>query len=109
MYERIFEINGQRNYKVYSCYLVNSVVAAKYTGDTFTGHPSQKPKQLLITILDKISKPGQLILDPFAGSGSLPICCEKINRKWIGIEISEEYCEIAAKRIDRETAQLKLW
>ena len=40
-----------------------------------------------------------IVLDCFAGSGSILIVCEKLNRKWIGIEINSEYCEIAKKRI----------
>ncbi len=42
-------------------------------------------------------------------TGTTAIACERLNRKWIGIEISEEYCEITAKRIEKETQQLKLF
>jgi site-specific DNA-methyltransferase (adenine-specific) len=41
-----------------------------------------------------------IVLDPFFGSGTTGIACERLNRRWIGIEISGKYCEIAAKRID---------
>ena len=44
-------------------------------------------------------------MDFVIGSGTTAIACEHLNRKWIGIEISEEYCEIAAKRIDRLQTQ----
>ena len=50
-----------------------------------------------------------IILDPFLGSGTTAVACERLGRRWIGIEISEEYCEIAAKRIETEASQLKLW
>ena len=63
-------------------------------------HPTQKPTKLIIRLLDNYSKEKDLILDPFLGSGTTAIACERLNRRWIGIETSEEYCEIAAKRID---------
>lgn len=68
-------------------------------------HPNQKPIALFRPILQ--SHMGS-VLDPFFGSGTIGIICERFNRKYIGVEISEEYCEIAARRIERETQQLKL-
>ena len=72
-------------------------------------HPTQKPTQLFIWILKNYSKENELILDPFLGSGTTAIACEKLKRQWIGVEISEKYCEIAAKRISLEASQGKLW
>jgi hypothetical protein len=105
-YERIFERNGNKAYKAFAAYLINSIVAANYTQDTFTGHPSQKP-QLLITKLI-IGFSDGLVLDPFLGSGTTCYCAKKLNRKSIGIEISEKYCEIAAKRCSQEVMELKI-
>jgi len=70
-------------------------------------HVTQKPTKLYRTILDRT--PGEVTLDPFMGSGTTALVCEDLNRRWIGIEISEKYCEIAAKRIERETRQRKLF
>lgn len=72
-------------------------------------HPTQKPVGLFQLILDRYCKEWPNTLDPYLGSGTTAIACERLNRKWIGIEISEEYCEIAAKRIEQETKQLKLF
>ena len=72
-------------------------------------HPTQKPVSLLMWIIRKYSKDNDLVLDPFIGSGTTAIACEKLNRQWIGIEISEKYCEISAKRISLEARQGKLW
>ena len=72
-------------------------------------HPTQKPVGLFMQILRKYSPEGEIILDPFLGSGTTAIACERLNRKWIGIEIEEKYCEIAAKRIEQERKQLKLF
>ena len=71
-------------------------------------HPSPKPIAVIMQLLIGFSKE-KSVLDPFAGSGTTIIACERLNRRWIGIEISEEYCEIAAKRIENERKQLKMF
>lgn len=72
-------------------------------------HPTQKPVPLIEWLLKNTSTINDLIRDPFLGSGTTAIVCERLNRRWDAIEISEEYCEIAAKRIERETQQMKLF
>ena len=51
-YERIFERNGHKNWKMFRHYLINSTVAASFTGDTFTGHKSQKPIKLIRELIE---------------------------------------------------------
>ncbi len=100
-YERVFERNGGKAFCVFRHYLINSTVAASYTGDKFTGHPSQKPIKLLIELLDKFTQDGDTVLDPFMGSGTTGVaCCVKTGRKFIGIEIDPGYFDIAVKRIE---------
>ena len=53
-----------------------------------------------------IEKP--IVLDPFMGSGTVAVVCEKYGRGWMGIELSEDYCEIAKRRVMKEAVQLKL-
>ena len=72
-------------------------------------HPTQKPAALFILILEKYSNIDDIICDLFLGSGTTAIACERLNRRWIGIEIEERYCEISAKRIEKERSQLKLF
>lgn len=72
-----------------------------------SGHFCEKPINLMIYFLNKI--PSSIIIDPFLGSGTTAIASENLGKKWIGIEIEEKYCEIAAKRIEKENAQLKLF
>ena len=73
-------------------------------------HPNEKPIKLVQYLIATYSNKKNVILDPFGGSlFPFAIACERLNRRWIGIEISEEYCEVAAKRIEKETRQLKLW
>ena len=70
-------------------------------------HPTQKPAQLFQWCLELFSKEGDLILDPFLGSGTTALACIKTNRKCIGIEIEEKYCEIAAKRCSQGVFDLR--
>ena len=108
-YERIYERNGQQNYKMYRYYVINSSVAANYTGDKFWDHPSQKPYKLIEKILiNSKAKKSDCIFDPFAGSGTTPFVCEKLGYKWIAIEMSKIYCDMIVKRIENERVQLKL-
>jgi len=72
-------------------------------------HDTQKPTALFQRIVLASSNDGDTVLDPCIGSGTTAHVCERLNRHWIGIEISEEYCEIAAKRIENESKQLKLF
>jgi len=106
-YERIFERHGQFNYKVFRYYLINSSVAANYTGDKFYNHPSQKPFKLIDELI-VMCKDKDLILDPFLGSGTTAYCAKKLNRKCIGIEIEERYCEISAKRCSQSVMRLEV-
>ena len=103
-YEQIYERNGMKRYKCFRHYLINSTVAASYCRDVFTGHPSQKPWQLIQKLLVEFG--GNLILDPFLGSGTTCFCAKKLNRYSIGIEIEEKYCEIAARRCSQEVMEL---
>lgn len=72
-------------------------------------HPTEKPYRLMNMLVSDFSKKDDLIFDPFLGSGTTAVACEKLGRHWIGIEISEKYCEIAARRIDNEAKQGKLF
>jgi len=65
----------------------------------FGKHPTQKPEQLLERIILSSSNEGDLILDPFFGSGTTGYVAQKLGRKWIGIEMNEEYIKIAKNRI----------
>ena len=74
-----------------------------------TEHPNEKPVPFIMKLINLGSLKGETILDPYFGSGTTAIACERLNRRWIGIEIEEKYCEISAKRIEKERNQLKLW
>lgn len=95
-YERIFEINGQKIYKVFRVPCIDSVVAAQMASDFYYNHPTQKPIKLIRQL---ITKDAHTILDPFMGSGTTLVAAKQLGRKAIGIEIEEKYCEIAVKRL----------
>jgi site-specific DNA-methyltransferase (adenine-specific) len=65
-------------------------------------HPSQKPLALLERIVLLASKPGDTILDPFSGSGTLSVAAHRHGRRWLAIENNPEYQEIALRRLAEE-------
>jgi len=72
-------------------------------------HPTQKPIGVMKWIIEKYSKPDDLILDPFAGSGSTCVAAELMGRRYIGIEQDSKYCEIARKRIQEAKDSMGLF
>jgi site-specific DNA-methyltransferase (adenine-specific) len=66
-----------------------------------TDHPTQKPEKLIAKLILASSKPTDLVFDPFFGSGTTCVVAKKLGRKFCGIEKEAEYCEIAAKRLER--------
>lgn len=65
-------------------------------------HPTQKPVELMKRILIDFTNEGDIILDPFLGSGTTAIACKHLKRNYIGIEISEDYCKIAEQRLKQD-------
>jgi len=63
-------------------------------------HPTVKPLKLIEYLCKLITPPSGVCLDPFLGSGTTAIACEKLGYNWIGIEINEEYCNISKHRIE---------
>lgn len=63
-------------------------------------HPTQKPVRMLERVLNAISNPDDIVLDPFAGSASIGVACCNTGRRYIGCEIDSEYYELAQARLD---------
>ena len=63
-------------------------------------HPTQKSLALMVWCLENYSKPDDIILDCYLGSGTTCVAAKMLGRNYIGIDISPEYCEIARKRIE---------
>lgn len=64
-----------------------------------TDHPTQKPEKLIAKLILASSEPGDLVFDPFAGSGTTCVVAKKLGRRYLGIEIDREYCLWGAKRL----------
>lgn len=69
-------------------------------------HPSPKPQELMRWLILGATEIGGMVLDPFMGSGTTLRAAKDLNRKAIGIEIEEKYCEIAAQRLSQEVLAL---
>lgn len=72
-------------------------------------HPTQKPVAVMKWIIDRYTKPGETILDPYMGSGTTGVACVQLGRNFIGCEISPEYFAIAEKRIKQAESQPSLF
>lgn len=70
-------------------------------------HPTQKPVALMEWIIVRATKQGDLVLDPYMGSGPVLQAAKNLGRKAIGIEVEERYCEVAAKRLAQEVLPLE--
>jgi len=82
-------------------YLTNfsDVQTCSHINHNKKNHPHEKPIDLIKKIIEHSSKRGDLILDPFCGSGSTCVACKKTGRKWIGIELGEGWVKVANGRI----------
>ena len=65
-----------------------------------TDHPTQKPEKLIAKLLLASSKPGDVVLDPFLGSGTTSIVARKLGRHYIGIEAESDYCLLTERRLE---------
>jgi DNA modification methylase len=84
------KLNGTRD---------SAVLRFWVTQADFHHHPCQKPVELMSYLIDKLTQPGDLILDPFCGSGTTGVACVQTGRRFIGIEIEPKYVAIARHRI----------
>ena len=68
-------------------------------------HPTQKPIKLIEYLIKIHSNKDDIVLDPFMGSGTTGVACRNLNRKFIGIELDEDYYQIACDRIQNEAGK----
>lgn len=76
---------------------IPDVLDFPYTGNKL--HPTQKPIEALRPLIEAFTKPGDLVLDPFCGSGSTPAAAQQLGRDWIGIELDANHSRTASKRL----------
>ena len=92
MREKGVKIKGISNLFTHNC------------GKSKYGHPTEKPIEIIKKLILTASSEGDLIFDPFMGSGTTAAACKELNRNFIGCEIESKYCEMAEKRL-RETVK----
>jgi DNA modification methylase len=68
-------------------------------------HTTQKPLSLMLELVELFSDEGELILDPYAGSGTTGVACHARNRNFLGIELDQDYVDIARRRIAGQRAK----
>jgi len=69
-------------------------------------HPNEKPISLVTQFIEAHTVPGQIILDPFCGSGTTLVAAKMLGRRFIGIDIEKKYCDIAEERLQNTTPPL---
>ncbi len=70
-------------------------------GDEKSKHPTQKPLKLILWLVKTFTCEGDLVLDPFMGSGTTGVACKMLGRNFIGMERDREFCKIARDRIEK--------
>lgn len=73
-----------------------------------TAHPTQKPEKLIAKMVLASSNSGDIVLDPFLGSGTTSVVAKKLERNYIGIEMNEQYCAWAEKRLEMADTDRKI-
>lgn len=64
------------------------------------GHPTEKPVELMKILVENSTNKGDIVLDPFMGSGATGVACKDLGRKFVGIEIDEKYFKMAVERLN---------
>jgi site-specific DNA-methyltransferase (adenine-specific) len=85
---------------------ISDVLPWHYTGNY--NHPTEKAVDTIKPIIEAFTKAGDVILDPFAGSGSSLVAAALLRRQYIGIELEEKYCEHARRRLAGVTRHLAI-
>lgn len=97
---------GQKGNKPMKNHSFADVLDCNGTGNKF--HPTQKPIDLLKIFILNSSSEGDVVLDTFMGSGSTGVACKLTNRNFIGMELNQEYFDIAKQRIENGFVQKEL-
>ena len=70
--------------------------------DRYGGHPTPKPVDLMVDLINAFTDPDELVVDPFCGSGTTGVACMRLNRRFIGIEKEAEYADLTRRRLEAE-------
>lgn len=106
--KRYKDLEARRRHLEKGKYATNilRVPSLKGSSKEKVGHPSQKPLALIEKLVLSASREGDKVLDPFLGSGTIAVVCQNLNRKFVGIEIEQEYIEITKNRLKETQTNL---
>jgi DNA modification methylase len=94
------EENGERYRYTHPANIWIDTVVPFWSMPENTPHPTQKPEMVVERVMKASSNPGDVVLDPFMGSGTTAVVAVRLGRRFIGFEINEEYVRLSAKRLD---------
>ncbi len=99
--KRYKDLDARREHLEKGKYATNilRVPSLKGSSKEKVGHPSQKPLKLIEMLVSAATREGDSVLDPFLGSGTTAHACANLGRKFVGIEIDEDYVDISKKRL----------
>jgi len=80
---------------------IADVIDMPYSGNML--HPTQKPVEALLPLIESFSQSGSVVLDPFCGSGSMLLAAQRLNRRYLGIELDAKYHAVAVRRLATES------
>lgn len=96
-----WEMTATGNYRLtYPSNLWTDLTVPFWSMSENTDHPTQKPEKLLAKIILASSNPGDVVFDPFLGSGTTSVVAKKLGRQFLGVELDELYCCLAEKRLE---------
>ncbi len=95
------EENGEKFRYTFPSNFWDDVTVPYWSMPENTPHPTQKPEKLLAKIILASSRPGDLVFDPFGGSGSTAVTAKKLGRRYLTIEKDEKYCAMAVYRLEK--------
>lgn len=90
-------------------YLYNGMIQGDMKNKDERFHPTQKPTQLIIQLLNYYTQQGDLILDPFMGSFTTAVACHKMQRRFIGAELDRDYFEKGQARLQKIQSQISMF
>ncbi len=101
--EKYFKNNPLNNIGIEIC---SNIIKCKTEPSDRGLHPAQKPIALMEFLIGLTTLEDQIVLDPFCGCGSTLVAARNLNRRYIGIELSEEYCNVISERLNNEISDI---
>ena len=102
----VFSVNGKGTRKFRTNH--HDVIRVPRVPEVHRIHLAQKPQALIMQLIEDSTDPGELILDPFSGSGTTAVCCRELDRNFIAFELDEKYYADSVKRLESRDLNIRL-